>query len=214
VSDSDTMISFAITVKNEGEYVANLLDQLVPYCEETGDEIVVLDDNSTDEYTLHTLNSHHAAGNILLYTHDLNNDFATHKNFLNDKCVGGYIFQVDADETLHPNLLKYLHDVVDYNNDIDLFLIPRVNVVNGITEIDMTKWGWWTNDMGWICFPDYQTRIYRNSPSIQWSGKVHERIVGHKTQTSLPAEEEWALYHIKEIERQRSQNNFYNTIRK
>jgi len=214
VSDSDTMISFAITVKNEGEYVANLLDQLVPYCEETGDEIVVLDDNSTDEYTLHTLNSHHATGNILLYTHNLNNDFATHKNFLNDKCVGGYIFQVDADETLHPNLLKYLHDVVDYNNDIDLFLIPRVNVVNGITEIDMTKWGWWTNDMGWICFPDYQTRIYRNSPSIQWSGKVHERIVGHKTQTSLPAEEEWALYHIKEIERQRSQNNFYNTIRK
>jgi glycosyltransferase involved in cell wall biosynthesis len=208
------MISFAITVKNEGEYVANLLDQLVPYCEETGDEIVVLDDNSTDEYTLHTLNSHHATGNILLYTHNLNNDFATHKNFLNDKCVGGYIFQVDADETLHPNLLKYLHDVVDYNNDIDLFLIPRVNVVNGITEIDMTKWGWWTNDMGWICFPDYQTRIYRNSPSIQWSGKVHERIVGHKTQTSLPAEEEWALYHIKEIERQRSQNNFYNTIRK
>lgn len=214
MSDSDTMISFAITVKNEGEYVANLLDQLVPYCEETGDEIVVLDDNSTDEYTLHTLNSHHATGNILLYTHNLNNDFATHKNFLNDKCVGGYIFQVDADETLHPNLLKYLHDVVDYNNDIDLFLIPRVNVVNGITEIDMTKWGWWTNDMGWICFPDYQTRIYRNSPSIQWSGKVHERIVGHKTQTSLPAEEEWALYHIKEIERQRSQNNFYNTIRK
>jgi glycosyltransferase involved in cell wall biosynthesis len=214
MTETQVKISFAITVKDEGEYISDLLNQLVPYCDETGDEIVVVDDNSTDEYTLSILESHHGVGAISLYYHELNNDFATHKNFLNSKCMGDYIFQIDADETLHPNLLKYLHDVLEYNADIDLFMIPRVNVVSGITDEDIQQWGWNINEFGWNCWPDYQTRIYRNSENIRWEGKVHERITGHKMQTMLPAEEEWAIYHIKDILRQREQNNFYQTIQK
>jgi glycosyltransferase involved in cell wall biosynthesis len=214
MTDTQVKVSFAITVKNEGEYVSDLLNQLVPYCDETGDEIVVVDDNSTDEYTLSILESHSSIGAISLYHHDLNMDFATHKNFLNSKCTGDYIFQIDADETLHPNLLKYLHDVLEYNADIDLFMVPRVNVVNGLTDEDIQRWGWKLNEFGWVMFPDYQTRIYRARSEIKWEGKVHERITGHKTQTMLPAEEEWAIYHIKDIERQRKQNNFYQTIQK
>jgi hypothetical protein len=66
--------------------------------------------------------------------------------------------------------------------------------------------------MGWVMFPDYQTRLYKNNTVIHWEGKVHERIVGHKMMTSLPPEEDWALYHIKEIDRQRQQNSYYATI--
>jgi glycosyltransferase involved in cell wall biosynthesis len=214
MTETQVKISFAITVKDEGEYVSDLLNQLVPFCDETGDEIVVVDDNSTDEYTLSILESHSSIGAISLYKHELNNDFATHKNFLNSKCLGDYIFQIDADETLHPNLLKYLHDILGYNADIDLFMVPRVNVVNGLTDEDIQRWGWSVNEFGWVMFPDYQTRIYKNSENIKWEGKVHERITGHKTQTMLPAEEEWAIYHIKDILRQREQNNFYQTIQK
>ncbi len=29
------MISFAVTTHNEGQYIQDLLDQLVPYCEKT-----------------------------------------------------------------------------------------------------------------------------------------------------------------------------------
>jgi glycosyltransferase involved in cell wall biosynthesis len=214
MTDTQVKVSFAITVKDEGEYVSDLLNQLVPYCDETGDEIVVVDDNSTDEYTLSILESHSSIGAISLYRHELNMDFATHKNFLNSKCTGDYIFQIDADETLHPNLLKYLHDVLEYNIDIDLFIVPRVNVVNGLTDEDIQRWGWKLNEFGWVMFPDPQTRIYRNRPEIKWEGKVHERITGHKTQTMFPAEEEWSIYHIKDIERQRKQNNFYQIIQK
>jgi glycosyltransferase involved in cell wall biosynthesis len=214
MTETQVKISFGITVKDEGEYISDLLNQLVPYCDETGDEIVVVDDNSTDEYTLSVLESHHSLEAISLYQHELNNDFATHKNFLNSKCTGDYIFQIDADETLHPTLLKYLHDVLEYNADIDLFMVPRVNVVNGITDEDIQQWGWTVNEFGWNCWPDYQTRIYRNNENIRWEGKVHERITGHKLQTTLPAEEEWAIYHIKDILRQRDQNIFYQTIQK
>jgi glycosyltransferase involved in cell wall biosynthesis len=206
------LISFAITTHNEGEYIRELLDQLVPHCERTGDEIVVVDDNSTDVFTANLLYDYADKDKIELYQHELNSDFATHKNFLNSKCTGEYIFQVDADEKFHNNLLTYLHDIVDNNKNIDLFLIPRVNIVNGLTEDDIRRWGWRVNEKGWVMFPDYQTRLYRNSEEIKWEGKVHERIIGYKTQAPLPDEEEWCLYHIKEIDRQRKQNDYYATI--
>ena len=208
------MISFAVTTHNEGQYIQDLLDQLVPYCEQTGDEIVVVDDNSTDPFTVNLLEGYERSGAIKLHNHALNNDFSGHKNFLTEQCMGDYIFQVDADETFHINLLTYLHDIVDNNNEIDLFLIPRVNVVNGLTDEDIRRWGWQVNEKGWVMFPDYQTRLYRNHVNIRWEGKVHERIVGYKTMAPLPAEEEWSLYHIKEIERQRRQNELYNTIQR
>jgi len=206
------MISFAITTKDEGEYIQQLLDQLVPFCEQTGDEIVVLDDFSTDEFTVSILRTYEAMETIRLYQRHLDNNFADHKNYLTSLCKGEYIFQIDADETLHPNLLMYTHDIVENNTEIDLFLVPRVNVVHGLTEEDARRWGWSVNEFGWNCWPDYQSRLFRNHEEIVWSGNVHERITGHTTQAPLPAEEEWALYHVKTIDRQKTQNELYNTL--
>ena len=206
------LISFAITTHNEGEYIRDLLDQLIPHCEKTGDEIVVVDDNSTDSFTCSMLYDYADKDKIQLHQHELNNDFAGHKNYLNALCNGEYIFQVDADEKFHENLLTYLHDIVDNNKGIDVFLIPRVNIVNGLTEEDIRRWGWRINEKGWVMFPDYQTRLYKNVEHIKWQGTVHERIVGYNTTASLPAEEEWSLYHIKDIDRQRKQNDYYDTI--
>ena len=98
------------------------------------------------------------------------------------------------------------------NSEIELFLVPRVNIVEGITQEDIKKWGWVQNDKGWNMWPDYQTRIFQNKKDIRWQGNVHERIVGFKTWAHLPQEERWSLYHIKDVERQRSQNDLYNTI--
>ena len=206
------MISFAITTHNEGQYIQELLDQLVPHCEQTGDEIVVVDDHSTDAYTSQLLYGYEEQDKIKLFSHALNNDFAAHKNHLNSMCQGDYIFQVDADEKFHPNLLTYLHDIVYNNTNVDLFLIPRVNTVEGLTQDDIKRWGWRVDERNRVQWPDYQTRLYRNSPDIKWEGKVHEQIIGYQTHAPLPAEEEWALYHIKNILRQREQNAYYETI--
>lgn len=206
------MISFAITTHNEGQYIQELMDQLIPHCERTGDEIVVVDDNSTDEFTSQLLYNLADADTIRLYNHSLDNDFAAHKNYLNSLCQGDYIFQIDADEKFNNNLLTYLHDIVYNNTNVDLFFIPRVNVVNGLTEEDIIRWGWKVNELGWIMFPDYQTRLYKNVDRIKWEGKVHERIIGYETHAPLPPEEEWSLYHVKEINRQREQNAYYETL--
>jgi glycosyltransferase involved in cell wall biosynthesis len=206
------MISWAICTHNEGEYIQSLLNQLVPYCVETGDEIVIVDDYSTDEYTQSILNLAEAVDDIKLVKHNLNGDFSAHKNFLIEQCTGDYIFQIDADETLHPNLLHHVHDIIGHNPEIDLFFIPRVNVVTGLTDEDIQRWGWQINEYGWVMFPDYQTRLFRNTPEIRWQNKVHERIAGYKTSAPFPDEEEWSLYHVKDINRQRAQNEFYSTL--
>ena len=64
---------------------------------------------------------------------------------------------------------------------------------------------------GWVNWPDFQTRIYKNSPDIKWKNKVHEVLEGYKTHAILPLEIEFSLNHHKDIERQEKQNAYYNT---
>jgi hypothetical protein len=54
--------------------------------------------------------------------------------------------------------------------------------------------------------------LYRNSSDIKWVGKVHEQIQGFKQFTLLPEADELSLLHYKTIEKQRKQNQFYETL--
>ena len=209
------MISFCVTTKNEGLYLDGLLTQLVTMLDKRNgeDEIVIIDDYSDDEETLDILSSWRNNWPVLeFYQRHLQKDFGAHKNFGIEKCSMPWIFQVDADETLAHALEDNVHLLLLDNSEVELFLVPRVNIVNGITQEDIKKWGWVQNEKGWNMWPDFQTRIFQNTKHIRWQGKVHERIVGYKTWTHLPEEERWSLYHIKDVERQRSQNDLYSTI--
>ena len=59
---------------------------------------------------------------------------------------------------------------------------------------------------------DPQPRIYKKRAGLVWKNKVHEQLEGYKTLSSLPHEEIWSLYHPKDIDRQRLQNQFYSTL--
>ena len=61
-----------------------------------------------------------------------------------------------------------------------MFLVPRVNTVDGLTQEHINKWRWNVNKKGWVNWPDYQTRIIQNSPKIKWQNKVHEQIISGK----------------------------------
>jgi len=141
----------------------------------------------------------------------LNKDFATFKNNLKSHCSKDYIFQIDADEIPHEFLVEYIGQVLD-TNPVDIVFVPRVNTVNGLTQSHIDKWKWNVNEKGWVNFPDYQTRIYKNTPDVTWMNKVHETITGYDTFSNFPAEEQWSLYHHKQINRQEQQNEFYETI--
>ena len=202
-------ISYAVTVCNELEEIKRLIPRLLEHKRDE-DEIVVLLDisNQTQELTEY-LQKLRYDGAIILQGEYFDGNFADWKNKLKDFCTGDYIFQIDADELPAQDLLSDLPYILGQNN-IDLFLVPRDNRVEGITEAHIQKWGWKVDVLGRINFPDYQTRLYKNSPDIKWVNKVHERIDGYKTYAALP--HNYFLHHIKTIEKQEQQNNYYDTL--
>jgi hypothetical protein len=207
-------ITYAITVCNELEEITNLINFLKPRIESDDEILIQYDsDSATQAVTdyLRILSQLHNT-NIKVIGFPLNNDFASYKNNLKNHAQGMFIFQIDADEIPSEYLVNNMRDLLDSNKDVDLFFVPRVNTVKGLTDAHIQKWGWKVNDNGWVNWPDYQTRLYRRTSEIEWQGKVHERIVGYNTLTILPQQEEYCLYHVKEIERQEKQNAYYDTI--
>lgn len=196
-------ISYAITACNEHRELSLLLEVLRNSIRQEDEIVVLLDFNATKE--VRTIANKYTM-------HPLNGDFATFKNHLTKFCTKDYIFQIDADEYPHPHLIANLADILQHNQTIDVFLVPRINTVSGLTEEHIQKWGWNVNDKGWVNFPDYQWRIWKNNGKIKWINKVHERLDGFKEFTPLPQSEEYCLFHPKDIERQERQNEFYNTI--
>jgi hypothetical protein len=106
--------------------------------------------------------------------------------------------------------MESMPGILEVNTDVEMFSVPRVNTVEGLTEAHIKQWGWYVNQDGWVNYPDYQNRILKNIPTIQWVNKVHEKIIGAMVTCSLP--EGFDLYHFKTIEKQEKQNNYYNTI--
>jgi hypothetical protein len=207
-------ITYAITVCNELEEITNLINFIHPRIE-SDDEILIQYD--TDSVTKEvkdylTIISQLHNSNIRVISFPLNGDFASYKNNLKNHANGIFIFQIDADEIPSEHLMQNIHDFLEYNKDVDLFFIPRINTVEGLTKEHIKKWKWNVNEAGWINFPDYQTRLYRRTSEIEWQGKVHERIIGYNTLSVLPSEEQYCLYHHKKIERQEKQNAYYDTI--
>ena len=109
-------------------------------------------------------------------------------------------------------ILETLPLLIEQNPDVEVYLVPRVNEVKGLTDEHVIKWGWNVNSEGWVNWPDYQWRIYKNVPNIKWKNKVHEQLTGFVQYANLPMEEDYSLYHPKTIERQIKQNEYYNTL--
>jgi glycosyltransferase involved in cell wall biosynthesis len=205
-------ISYAIPVCNEHTELEKLLKFLIQN-KRPEDEIIVQVDSINKTPEVEKLTNEWAdREDIKLVYFEFNGNFADLKNNLKNQCTGDYIFQIDADETPHEYLINLLPVLFQHNPDVDLFLVPRINIVNGLTQEHIQKWGWRVNEKGWVNFPDSQMRILRNTPQIQWASKVHEIIVGYKTYVSLPLEEQYTLYHEKSIARQELQNEFYSTL--
>ena len=205
-------ISYAITVCNEFIEIQKLISFLLKH-KRYEDEIVVLYDiNNGHEGIEQFLRAKSVNGEFTWVPGEFKEHFADWKNKLTSYCSGDYIFQIDADETPDKSLIDNLPLILEANPDNEVYLVPRINTVEGLTQEHINKWKWNVNEKGWVNWPDYQWRIWKNKPEIKWVNKVHEKLEGFKTYAPLPAEEGVALYHPKDIVRQEKQNNYYNTL--
>ena len=207
-------ITYAVTVCNELEEITKLINFLHPRLKKEDEILIQYDEDSATDNVKQYLQiiSQLHPNEIKVISYPLNNDFASFKNNLKNHANGIFIFQIDADEIPSEYLVENLSDFIEYNKDVDLFFVPRINTVDGLTPNHIKKWGWNVNEKGWVNFPDYQTRLYRRTSEIEWVGNVHERIVNYNTLSVLPSEENYCLYHPKQIERQEKQNAYYDTL--
>ena len=209
-------ISYAIPVCNEYIELEKLLSFLVKYIDENDEIIVQCDQGNTTPEVYKVLDSFKAPVGLKdplkVIEFPLNGHFSNFKNNLKENCLGDWIFQIDADELPHESLITNLKELLKLNINTEMLLVPRVNTVEGLTQEHINKWRWNINEKGWVNWPDYQTRIIQNNKKIKWQNKVHEQIIGISTQGALPMEEEWCLYHPKNIKKQEMQNNFYNSL--
>lgn len=203
-------ISYAIPVCNEDKELDRLLNQLVNTKTEEDEIVIQCDLGNTTPEVYRVLDKY--VDKIKVVQFPLKGNFAAFKNNLKANCRGAWIFQIDADEYLSESLLANLPNILQSNPAVDLFLVPRINTVEGLTQEHINKWQWRVDEKGWVNFPDYQTRILQNSPKINWASKVHEVLTGHNNYVMLPAEESYCLYHPKEIARQERQNAYYASI--
>lgn len=206
-------ISFTITACNEHEELNKLLTLLTSIDSLLDDEIVLqLDSDTYTDEVMAVAEEFEALYNIKVVQYPLNNDFATYKNNLQNHCTGDWIVNIDADELPSDVLLENLHAILDLNEDVDLFCVPRWNSVEGITQSHIDQWHWKVDDKDRINWPDWQLRIYRNLPSIHWQNRVHEVLVGYENYTFLPEEADFCFFHPKTIDRQEKQNEMYDKI--
>jgi hypothetical protein len=207
------MISYTITACNEDRELDKLLNVIRVNLKDTDEVVIQLDqNNSTDEVRKVCSIYQERIPILKVIQFPLNNDFASFKNNLKSHCTKEWIFNIDADEIPSAFLLENIHTILESNSDLDLLIVPRWNIVDGITERHIDSWRWRYDEWGRINWPDWQMRIYRNKESISWKNKVHEKIDGYEKYSFLPEDKDYCLFHNKTIQKQEQQNNFYDTI--
>lgn len=134
-------ISYAITVCNEHNELRRLLDQILVHKRREDEIVVQVDDTNVTEHVMGVIKVYSAdISNVVRFP--LNKDFATFKNNIKSYCKKDYIFFVDADEYFSNNLIDALPQVLEENPDVELFSVPRVNTVDGLTEDHVKQWMW------------------------------------------------------------------------
>ena len=183
-------ISAVILVKNEQANIKNCLSRL-DWC----DEVLVIDDNSTDK-------TREIAKNLgaKVYQHFLENDFSKQKNFGLQKAENDWVLFLDADERVTESLeQEILQEIQKANkNNIAGFYIQRKDYF----------WGKWLNfgEVG----KTYFLRLAKKQSGL-WHGPVHEiwQIKGRTKKLKNP------LLHLPHstVGEFLGDSNFYTTIR-
>ena len=204
-------ISYAITVCNEFTEIQKLIPYLLDNIRPEDEIVILYDSKNGDEKVEEYLRAKSVNPTYSWHSGEFDGHFADWKNKLTDLCNGDYIFQIDADEIPNKELIDNLPQILEMNS-VDVILVPRVNLVDGLTDEYIKKWNWNVDDKGRVNWPDPQWRVYKKSESIRWINKVHEKLEGYDTISNLPWVEELSLFHHKDIDKQIKQNDYYDTL--
>lgn len=202
-------ISYAITVKDELEDIKRLVTLIQQYRRQEDEIVIVYDSNNGSKEVIDFVTTL-SLSNYKFSNFFFDNDFSALKNYLISKCSGDYIFNIDADEYITEIQNKNIIETLVNNPTFDVIMLPRINLLTGnVTEEHIKEFNFNLNEKGWINFPDYQPRIFKNSPNIKWINKVHEQLIGSTRTGKLSPQEQFSIMHVKTIEKMWKQHMYY-----
>lgn len=143
-------ITLSMIVKNEEKYLKNCLESV----KDVVDEIVIVDTGSTDG-TINIANDFKAK----VYTFNWIDDFSAARNFALSKSSRDWILYLDADERLDEKSKIELKKIIKSDETLGIKCLVKSLDENGGAS-QMMRY----------------TRLFKNSSSIKFTGKVHEQI--------------------------------------
>jgi len=197
-------LTYTIQVCNESRELYSLLNFLTKVIDDEDEINVVVDTEHTTEKVELVLEQFEERVNVFKRPFD---NFHVNAQFHIEKATGEYIFGIDADEMPQEGLIRNIKTF-----DGDIMYIPRINICPGYTAEWITDYKFNLNEMGWINYPDYQGRYYKNNEQIKWSSDLHERLTGSDQVARLDPNPLVALWHIKTVERQDKQRAYYESL--
>lgn len=149
---SDPRISAVLITKNEATRVAPCLESL-----RWMDEIVVVDDESTDE--TRTI-CERAGARVLVQRSE--GDFDQQRNAGIDAATGEWVLQLDADEVIPPSLRDEIRVAIDHPSAVGY----RIRRANHFLGREMRHGGWTWNGV----------KLFRKSAARYIGRSVHETL--------------------------------------
>lgn len=183
------MISAVVLVKNQADVLERCLKSL-SWCQ----EIVVIDDNSSDESAKIAQDL-----NAKVFKHSLNNDFSRQRNYALGKVTQDWVFFVDADEVVSKELAQEVYQqTTQFLSPFNGFFLKRTDYM----------WG------RKIRFGEAGSHKFLRIARVEkgkWVGKVHEvwEVSGSKSELKNPLKH-FPHPNVKEF---LAEINYYSTLR-
>ncbi|MGI6278768.1 MAG: glycosyltransferase family 2 protein [Patescibacteria group bacterium] len=146
-------ISVNVIARNEADDIADCLNS----ARFLADEVIFVDMESSDQ-------TKKIASGLAdkVYSHPQVGYVEPARNFGIKKCTGDWVFVLDADERITPQLANFLKEkIIQVEDEVGAMAIARKNI----------NFGFWLKRGGW--WPDYQVRFIKKKNFINWPKEIH-----------------------------------------
>lgn len=193
-------LTYSIQVCNESRELFSLLNLLVRTIDDEDAIDVVVDSNNTTDKVDIVLKKFE--NRITVYKRPFDT-FSNNCQFHIEVAKGDYVFHIDADELPQYSLIKIIKLVIK-ETDAEIIAVPRINIHPDITEEEAKEFGFHMNEVGFINWPDFQTRIHKKCDYIYWTDELHTKLTGSDKIAGVKPVPSMAMWHIKSMDKQKS----------
>lgn len=212
------MITHTVSVCDEIDDIKELVPYLSNYLPGNDTILIVVDSKRVTDEVLEYVNS--LDFQKVYYPLDINR---INEQFQAVKlqCKSEYMHVVCADERPSRFVLENMRQII--NGVSDAFAFPRINLYSDLTPetseamyIGSRPKNYLLtcprNERGWICWPDYQFRLFKVTSTLRHGDGMHDGIVGFYRPMFLPEDEKYAIMHIKTVAHQSKVNKVYDGL--